>query len=138
MIQEMHCVLECAKQCMQGAQEKSKFYANHKRNLREFEVGQKVFLKVTPKCSGLKHGKYKKLSPGFCSLFSNFKRIGQVAYTLDLPKNWKIHNVFHISLLRRYVSDPKHALLDLPQAVLEGKMLAEPEKNCRLICNTSR
>jgi hypothetical protein len=48
--------------------------------------------------------------------------------TLDLPKEWKIHNVFHVSLLRRYVFDPTHVLPDLPQAVLEGEILAEFER----------
>ena len=45
MIEMIHSVLEYAKQCMQGAQERSKFYANQRRSVREFEVGQKVFLK---------------------------------------------------------------------------------------------
>ena len=39
----MHSTLECAKQFMQGAQEKSKFYADQKKSVREFDVGQKVF-----------------------------------------------------------------------------------------------
>ena len=45
MIQEIHSILECAKQYMQGAQEIFKFYANHRRSVREFDVGQKVFWK---------------------------------------------------------------------------------------------
>ena len=76
-----------------------------KKNLREFEVGQKVFWKVTPKRSGLKLGTSKKLSPRFCGPFQILKRIGQVMYALVLSKDWKIHNVFYISLLRRYVSN---------------------------------
>ena len=39
MIQEMHSILDCAKQCMQGAQERSKFYADQRRSVREFVVG---------------------------------------------------------------------------------------------------
>ena len=115
MIQEMHSILECAKQCMQGAQERSKFYADQRRSLREFEVGQKVFLKVTPKRSGLKLGRSRKLSPRFCGPFQILKR-GQVAYLLDLPKDWKIYNVFHVSLLKRYVFDPNHVLPNLPSS----------------------
>jgi hypothetical protein len=128
MIREMHSVLECARQCMQGAQERSKHYADQRRSVREFEVGQKVFLKVTPKRSGLKLGRSRKLSPRFCGPFQIIKRVGQVAYALDLPKDWKIHNIFHVSLLRRYVSDPAHVLPDLPQVAPEGEMLAEPER----------
>jgi len=56
MIQEMHDVLKCAKQCMRGAQERSKFYVDFKRSLIEFEIGHEVFLKVTPKYLVLKLG----------------------------------------------------------------------------------
>ena len=83
---------------------------------------------MTPKRSGLKLGRSRKLSPKFCGPFQILKRVGQVAYALDLPKDWKIHNIFHISLLRRYVSDPVHMLSDLPRVVPEGEMLAEPER----------
>ena len=57
MIQEMHSVLEYAKQCMQGTQERSKFYTDQRMSVKEFENGHKVFLKVMPKRSGLKFGR---------------------------------------------------------------------------------
>ena len=132
MIQDVHGILDCAKQCMQCAQERSKFYADQRRSVREFEVGQKVFLKVRPKCSGLKFGWSRKLSFRFCGPLQSIKRVGQVAYALDLPKDWKIRNIFYVSLLRRYVSDPAHVLSDLPQVAPEGEMLAEPEKNLQV------
>ena len=69
MIQEKHNILECAKQHMQSAQAKSKFYADQRRSVSEFEVGQKVFLKVMSKCYGLKLGRSRKSSPIFYSLF---------------------------------------------------------------------
>ena len=43
--QEMHVVVECAKQCIQGAQERSRFYAIKKRSLRDFELGERYFSK---------------------------------------------------------------------------------------------
>ena len=51
-----------------------------------------------------------------------------MAYALDLLKDWKIHNVFYVILLRRYISDPAHVLPYLPQVVIEGEILAEPER----------
>ena len=84
-------------------------------------------MKVTPKRSRLKIGRSKKLSPRFCGPFQILKKVGQVAYALDLPKDWKFY-VFHVSLLRKYVSNPNHVLQDLPQVVPEEKMLAEPER----------
>jgi hypothetical protein len=128
MVREMNEVTESMKVSMKGSQERAKYYADHKRSFREFEVGDKVFLKVTPQRSGLKLGKSKKLSPRFCGPFEITKRIGPVAYELRLPIDWKIHNVFHVSLLKKYVSDPTHVLSDLPNAAIEGELLAEPER----------
>ena len=91
-------------------------------------MGDKVFLKVAPKRSGLKLGKSKKLSPRFCGPFEIMKRIGPVAYKLKLQEDWRIHDVFHVSLLRKCISDPNHILPDLPKAAPEGELLAEPEK----------
>ena len=99
-----------------------------KRNVRGFEVWQKIFVNITPKRSALKFGRSRKLSPRFCGIFQIFKRVGQVAYALDLPKDWKIHDVSHVSLLRKYVSDSNHVLLDLPQVVHKGEILAELER----------
>ena len=136
MIQEMHSVLEYAKQCMQGALERPKFYADQRRSVREFEVGQKLFLKVTPKRSGLKLGRSRKLFPRFCGPFQICKRIVQVAYALNLTKDWKIYYVFHVSLLRIYVYVPNHMLPNLPPVVHRGKCWLNLKEICRLICKT--
>jgi hypothetical protein len=128
MVREMNEVIESVKVNMKGSQEQAKYYVDQKRSFREFEVGDKVFLKVTPQRSRLKLGKSKKLSPQFCGPFEITKRIGPVAYELRLPIDWKIYNVFHVSLLRKYVSDPTHVLSELPNATIEGELLAEPER----------
>jgi hypothetical protein len=128
MIREITDVIESVKVNMKSSQERAKHYADQKRSFCEFEIGDKVFLKVTPQRSGLKLGKSNKLSPQFCGLFEITKRIRPMVYELRLPINWKIHNVFHISLLRKYVSNPTHVLSDLPNAAIEGELLAEPER----------
>ena len=52
-----------------------------------------------------------KLSPRYIGPFEIVDRIGPVAYRLDLPKELaRVHNVFHISMLRKYISDPSHVL----------------------------
>ena len=128
MIREMNEIRESIKLAMKSAQDRAKHYADKKRIFREFEVGDKVFLKVTPQRSRLKLGKSRKLSPRFCGPFEILKRIGPVAYELKLPDDWRIHNVFHVGLLRKYVSDPNHVLPGLPKAAPEGELLAEPER----------
>lgn len=97
----MHSVLECPKQSMQGAQERSKFYPTRKEVWENLKVGQKEFLKVTLKHSRLKLGRSKNLSSRICAPFQIVKRSSQMAYALNLSKDWKIDNIFHARLLRR-------------------------------------
>ena len=59
----------------------------------------------------VRFGKRGKLSPRYIGPFVIVERIGPVAYRLDLPKELsRVHNVFHISMLRKYISDPSHVL----------------------------
>ncbi|KAM6541942.1 hypothetical protein CsatB_006389 [Cannabis sativa] len=56
-------------------------------------------------------GKKGKLSPRFIGPFEILEKVGQVAYRLALPPSLSaVHNVFHVSMLRKYVSDPMHVL----------------------------
>ena len=84
MIREMNEIRESTKLAMKSAQDRAKYYADKKRVFREFEVGDKVFLKVIPNRSRLKLGKSRKLSPKFCGPFEILKRIGKVAYELKV------------------------------------------------------
>ncbi|XP_057535356.1 uncharacterized protein LOC130813534 [Amaranthus tricolor] len=81
------------------------------RRALEFEVGEKVLLKVSPAKGVMRFGKKGKLSPRFISPYEVLERIGEVAYRLALPMNLaKVHNVFHVSQLRKYVHDPSHII----------------------------
>ena len=76
-----------------------------------YEIGEKVFLKVSPWKKVMKFGKKGKLSLRFIGSYEVIKKVGLVAYRLALPPELeKIHNVFHVSMLRRYRSDPLHAV----------------------------
>ncbi|KAG8498480.1 hypothetical protein CXB51_005010 [Gossypium anomalum] len=77
----------------------------------EQKVGDKVFLKVSPWKKVLRFGRKGKLSPRFIGPYEISKQVGPVAYRLILPPELeKIHNVFHVSMLRRYRSDPSHII----------------------------
>ena len=65
-------------------------------------------------------GKYKKLSPKVCGPYVITKKVGEQAYELLLPPKLKIHNVFHVSLLKKYVPDVSH-ILDGEQIVFEAQ-----------------
>ena len=59
----------------------------------------------------VKFGKRGKLSPRFIGRFKILKRVDTVAYRLALPPNMSgIHEVFHVSMLRRYTPDPAHVV----------------------------
>ena len=74
-------------------------------------MGDKVFLKVSPWRKILRFGKKEKLSPRFIGPYEVLERIGLVAYPLALPPELaKLHNVFYVSILRRYHSDESHIL----------------------------
>ena len=82
-----------------------------RRRPLEFEVGDYVFLKVMPKRGVVRFGKRGKLSPRFIGPFEVLKRIGTVAYRLALlPSMIGVHEVFHVSILRKYTPDPAHVV----------------------------
>ena len=76
-----------------------------------FEVSDRVLLKVIPKRGVVKFGKRGKLSPRFIGHFEILERIGTVAYRLALsPSMTGVHEVFHVSLLRKDTPDPAHVV----------------------------
>jgi hypothetical protein len=77
---------------------------------REFKVGEHVLLKVKPKKISLKLGSCTKLVARFCGPFEILDKIGLVAYMLAFPSSMNVHNIFHISLLKKYVHDHNHVI----------------------------
>ena len=93
------------------AQSQQKSYTNVRCRPLEFKVGDHVFLKVMPKRGVVMFGKRGKLSPRFIGPFEILERVGTVAYRLDLPPNMLgVHEVFHVSMLRRYTPDPAYVV----------------------------
>ncbi|KAM6542984.1 hypothetical protein CsatB_029777 [Cannabis sativa] len=96
---------------MLASQSRQKSYADPKRRDVEFQVGDFVFLRVSPMKGIRRFGKKGKLSPRFIGPFEILEKVGQVAYRLALPPALSgVHNVFHVSMLRKYVSDTTHIL----------------------------
>ena len=87
------------------AQSQQKSYTNVRRRPLEFEVSDRVFLKVMPKRGVVRFGKHGRLSPRFIGPFEILERIGTVAYRLALPPSMLgVHKVFHVSMLRKLYS----------------------------------
>ena len=87
------------------------------------------FLKVKPKQSSLSLGKFKKLSARYCGPYVITKKINNQAYALLLPPHIKVHNVFHVSLLKKYVPDKNHLLGDeIALVSKDGTLDIRPER----------
>ena len=92
-------------------QSRQKSYADVRRRPLEFEVGDHVFLKVMPKRGVIRFGKRGKLSLRFIGPFEILERIGTVEYRLGLPPNISgVHEVFNVSMPRKYTPDPAHVV----------------------------
>ena len=98
-------------QRLKASSDRQKSYADLKRKDIEYRVGDKVFLKLSPWKKKLRFGKNGKPSPRFIRPYEILERIGPVAYRLALsPELAKLHNEFHVSMLRRYYYDESHIL----------------------------
>ena len=114
------------------AQSRQKSFAEVRRRPLEFEVGDHVFLKVMPKRGVICFSKRGKLSPRFIRPFEILERIGTVAYRLALlPSMIGVHEVFHVSMLRKYISDPAH-VVDWGQIEVDTNVTFEEGPMCIL------
>jgi hypothetical protein len=104
-----------------------KSYKEKKRIFRDFKVGEHVFLKVKANRNLLRLGSCLKLAARYCGPFDILEKIGSVAYMLALPASMRVHNLFHVSLLNKYVIDPNHIIdWNVIQVEHEGDFRVEP------------
>ncbi|XP_020245340.1 uncharacterized protein LOC109823466 [Asparagus officinalis] len=93
------------------AQDRFKHWADAKRRHLEFQPGDHVFLKISPNRCTIRFGRRGKLTPRYVGPFDVLEKIGEVVYRLALlPALAGVHDVFHVSQLRRYVGDPSHVV----------------------------
>ena len=117
---------------MRTAQSRQKSYANVRHRNLEFEEGDPVFLKVTPMKGILRFRQKGKLSPRFIGSFKILERVGSVAYKLALPPSLSsVHDVFHVSMLWKYITDPTHVIDYKPLEIEEN--LSYQEKPIKIL-----
>ncbi|KAL6185928.1 hypothetical protein ACLB2K_042050 [Fragaria x ananassa] len=88
-----------------------KSYVDLKRRQVEFDVGDHVLLNVSPTKRVVRFGKKGKLAPRYVGPFESLEKVGDLTYRLALlPIMFVVHNVFHVSLLMKYIPDASHVI----------------------------
>ncbi|KAA3478058.1 DNA/RNA polymerases superfamily protein [Gossypium australe] len=117
LVRETKEKVNVVRECLKAASDRKKSYLDLKQKEVEFQIGDKVFLKVSPWRKVLRFGRKGKLSPCFIGPYEITERIGP------------IHDVFHVSMLRRYRSDPSHVIVPVEVEIqLDMTYCEEPVK----------
>ena len=96
---------------LKAAHDRQKKWADKEIRPLEIEADDHVFLKISPTKGVIRFGVRGKLSPRFIGPFQILERVREVAYRLALPPSLDgVHNIFHVSQLRKYVKDDSHIL----------------------------
>nr|GEX12920.1 putative reverse transcriptase domain-containing protein [Tanacetum cinerariifolium] len=111
MIQETTEKIILIKQRIQAAQDRQKSYADQKRKPMEFEVGDRVMLKVSPWKGVVRFIKQEKLNLRYIGPFKVLAKVGDVTYRLELPQELsRVHHTFHVSNLKKCYTDEPLAM----------------------------
>ena len=103
------------------ARDRHKSYAYNRRRDLQFEIGDRVFLKISPWKGVLRFGIQGKLRHRYIGPYEIIARVGPVAYKLKLPPELsRIHDTFHVLMLRKYIPDPSHVLREQPVQLKEN------------------
>ncbi|GJX12727.1 putative reverse transcriptase domain-containing protein [Tanacetum coccineum] len=114
LVQETTDKVVVIKEKLKAARDRQKSYADNRRKPLEFEVGDRVMLKVSPWKGVVHFGKKGKLAPRYVGPFEILERIGPVAYRLRLSEELSgVHDTFHVSNLKKCLADASlHVPLD--------------------------
>ncbi|GJW07769.1 hypothetical protein Tco_1570192 [Tanacetum coccineum] len=131
LVQETTDKVVLIKEKLKVARDRQKSYADNRRKPLEFEVGDRVMLKVSPWKGVIRFGKKGKLAPRYVGPFEILERVGPVAYRLRLPEELSgVHDTFHVSNLKKCLADASlHVPLDEIKVDKTLRFVEEPVEN---------
>ncbi|GJS49149.1 putative reverse transcriptase domain-containing protein [Tanacetum coccineum] len=110
------------KSIIQAVRDRQKSYADMRRKPLEFQVGDKVMLKVSPWKGVIHFGKWGKLNPRYIGHFKILAKVRPVAYRLELPQQLsKVHSTFHVSNLKKCTFEESLVIL-LEEIQIDDKL----------------
>jgi hypothetical protein len=128
-VQQSQDILRELKDHLQRAQNQQKVQADKHRVERTFDVGDLVYLRLQPyRQASIKRSGVKKLQPRFFGPYRINRKVGGVAYEMELPQGSRVHSVFHVSYLKRVIDQHITPLEVLPPLDEEGQLILVPEE----------
>ncbi|GKE56998.1 putative reverse transcriptase domain-containing protein [Tanacetum coccineum] len=107
---------------IQAARDRQKSYTDVRRKPLDFQVGDKVMLKVLPWKGVIRFGKRGKLNPRYIEPFNVLEKVRPVSYKLELPQQLsKVHSTFHVSNLKKCLSD-ESLVIPLDEIHIDDKL----------------
>eukprot|EP00253_Pinus_taeda_P024210 PITA_24210 len=127
MLKEMEDMVKRVCSNLKAAQDRQKRFADWKRRFKEYQAGDHIYVRIQARKSTLEWSRCAKLAPRYCRPFQVLARIRPVAYQLALPSHIQVHNVFHVSILKKHIYDTKHVITWQDIWIEpEGEVLVEP------------
>jgi hypothetical protein len=132
LVEEAEATIHCIQDNLKATKSCQETYANKRRRLLEFEVGNHVYLRVSPMKGVKRFGVKGKLKPRYIGPFPILEKCGSVAYKLDLPASLAgVHDIFHMSQLKMCLKAPVDIVL--PEVTPLEANLSYPEHPIKVL-----
>jgi hypothetical protein len=132
IVEEAEMTVHCIQENLKAARSRQETYANKRRRPLTLEVGNQVYLRVTPIKGVKRFGVKEKLAPCYIGPFSILEKCGTVAYKLKLPPSLAgVHDIFHMSQLNKCLKTPVDVVL--PEVTPLEADLSYPEHPLKMI-----
>jgi hypothetical protein len=137
IIDEAKSIVRRIQENLKAAKSCQETYVNKRRRILEFEVGNHVYLRVSPMKGMKRFGVKGKLAPRYIGSFPILEKCGTVAYKLDLPPSLTgVHNIFHMSQLKKCLK--AHVDVMLPEVTPLEADLSYPEHPIKVLDQKDR